>query len=513
MLEMRGIDKRFDAVIALNGASLKADRGEIRALLGSNGSGKSTLIKILAGVYGPNGGEILVDGKPIRILSGMDSKKHGIATAFQELSLIPQMSVVDNIMLGNEVPKAFGVVDRKQARQQVQALLDRFEIDCDLDAYVQTLMISTKTMLEVAKAVAQKPRILLLDEVTAALHYDEIQILFKIIQELRDEGVTIIYVTHRMNEIFEICDQVTIMRGGKNVKEGSVNELTLDDIVFHMTGQRPDLQSSGGQGMSEARDGGEILLDVQGHAVYPTVWDISMKVYRGEIIGIAGLQGQGQPEFIRSLLGAEEISGGTVTFCRKEMKFKSPTEAIRNGIGFVSGDRSREAIFPVRTICENISAGQIARGNIATYLTSKSLKDFSKEAVKTYNIKIGSLNNPASSLSGGNQQKLVIARWIALNPKLLLLDDPTKGVDIHSRHEIHKILHECVAKGMTVIISSSEYEELFDVADRIYVFYEGRVSDMLDGERMTEEFLVAAMMGMTSRQPNEAEGEKQHGTV
>jgi len=512
MLEMREIDKRFDAVIALNGASLKANRGEIRALLGSNGSGKSTLIKILAGVYGPNGGEILLNGEPIRLLSGMDSKKHGIATAFQELSLIPQMSVIDNIMLGNEVPKAFGIVDRKQARQQVQALLDRFEIDCDLDAYVQTLMISTKTMLEVAKAVAQKPRFLLLDEVTAALHYDEIQVLFKIIRELKDEGVAIIYVTHRMHEIFEICDQVTIMRSGVNVKEGPANELTLDDIVFHMTGQRPELQS-GSQSVSETKDGTEILLDVQGHAVYPTVWDVSMKVYKGEIIGIAGLQGQGQPEFIRSLLGAEEISGGTAEFCGKEMKFKSPNEAIRNGIGFVSGDRSREAIFPVRTICENVAAGKIARGNVAAYLTSKLLKDFAKEAVKTYNIKIGALNHPASSLSGGNQQKLVIARWIALSPKLLLLDDPTKGVDIHSRREIHKILQECVAKGMTVIISSSEYEELFDVADRIYVFYEGRVSDMLEGERMTEEFLVAAMMGMTPSQPNEAEGENQHGTV
>ena len=499
MFEMRGIEKRFDAVVALNQASLKTAPGEIRALLGSNGSGKSTMIKILAGVYEPTGGEILQDGSPIRILSGRDSKKHGIATAFQELSLIPTMSVLDNIMLGNEKKNALGIVDKAQARAQVSALLERFGIDCDLDAYVQTLMISTKTMLEVAKAVAQKPKLLLLDEVTAALHYDEIQILFKIIRELKSEGMSIIYVTHRMHEIFELCDQITIMRSGETVKEASVEELSLDDIVYYMTGQRPETQGSKSDASHGEDADREVLLEVRELEVYPTVWDISMTVYKGEIIGIAGLQGQGQPEFIRSLLGAEEISGGTLEFCGEPVRFKSPTKAVEQGIGFVSGDRTKEAVFPVRSILENIVAGKIAKGNIASYLTPKSLNEFGQASVEKYNIKIGALHHPASSLSGGNQQKLVIARWIALGPKLLLLDDPTKGVDIHSRREIHKILKGCAAEGMTVIISSSEPEELFDLADRIYVFYEGKVSDMLAGERRTDEVLVSAMMGISAQ--------------
>ena len=504
MFEMKEVDKRFDAVVALNKASLKAFPGEIRALLGSNGSGKSTMIKILAGVYGPDGGEISIDGAPVKISSGVSSKKLGIATAFQELSLIPTMSVMDNILLGNEPLDKFGRIDRKSARKKVQELLDRFEIECDLDAYVQTLMPSTQTMLEVAKAVLQNPRLLLLDEVTAPLHYNEIQVLFKIIRELKAGGMSIIYVTHRMNEIFELCDHVSIMRGGETVKEAPTNEISMDEIVYHMTGQHPEARvqraatlDAGGESADR-----EVLLDIQNLAVFPSVWDISMKVYKGEIIGLAGLQGQGQPEFIRTLLGAATITGGSVEFCGKKLDFKSPVEAVRNGIGFVSGDRKREAIFPVRSISENISAGKIANGNIASYITSKSITKFSMDAVEKYNIKIGKLQNPASSLSGGNQQKLVIARWIAMQPTLLLLDDPTKGVDVHSRREIHKILKGCAEEGMTVIVSSSEYEELFDIADRIYVFYEGRVTGMLAGENRTEELLVAAMMGITDQSGN-----------
>jgi len=503
MFEMCGIEKRFDAVVALNKASLQTRPGEIRALLGSNGSGKSTMIKILAGVYGPDAGEITFNGKPIRISSGTSSKKHGIATAFQELSLIPSMSVVDNLMLGSEPQGKLGQVDRKEARRKVQELLNRFEIDCDLDAYVQTLMPSTQTMLEVAKAVSQNPQLLLLDEVTAPLYHDEIQVLFRIIRELKASGMSIIYVTHRMKEIFELCDYATIMRSGETVKEAPTSELTLDEIVYYMTGQRPEISGtrSGSQDDGEPTDR-DILLDARELAVFPSVRDVSMRAYKGEIIGIAGLQGQGQPEFIRSLLGAAAITGGSVEFNGKNLNFKSPAAAVRNGIGFVSGDRKREAVFPLRSNSENISAGKIANGKSAAYLSSKSLKRFSQNAVEKYNIKIGKLSDPASSLSGGNQQKLVIARWIAMNPALLLLDDPTKGVDVHSRREIHKILQGCAQEGMTVIISSSDQEELFDIADRIYVFFEGQVSAMLAGANKTDEYLVAAMMGMTGQNEN-----------
>jgi ABC-type sugar transport system ATPase subunit len=496
LFEMRGIDKRFDAVVALKGASLHVGPGEIRALLGSNGSGKSTMVKVLAGLVKPNGGEVLIDGKPVNIRSSEDSRKLNIATAFQDLSLVPTMSVMDNILLGNEPKGKLGSVDRKKSLETVNSLLKRFHIDCDPDAFVQTLMPSTQSMLEVAKAVSLKPRLLLLDEVTASLHHDEIKMLFSVLRELRAEGIAIIYVTHRMKEIFEICDTATIMRSGETVAEGDIKEFTLDDIVFYMTGQRPDAKAA--KISEDAADTDrETVVSVEHMRISPKVKDISFKAYKGEIVGVGGLEGQGQPEFIRALLGAIPLEGGSVSYLGKHVEFKSPADAINRGIGFISGERNREAMFPARSVAENIFAGKAAKGPLFQYLTGRSVKSFAQAAVDKYSIKIGSLRHSANSLSGGNQQKLVVARWIAMNPTLLLLDDPTKGVDIHSRREIHKILKQCVQDGMTVIISSSENEELLDLSDRVYVFYEGQVSGELSGAGKTPERLVAAMMGLT----------------
>lgn len=497
MFELRAIEKRFDAVVALNGAHLQVQPGEIRALLGSNGSGKSTMIKVLAGLVNPNNGEVLIDGEPVKILNGQVSRKLGIATAFQDLSLIPTMSVRDNILLGNEPRNKFGMVDKKAADELIDSLLKRFKIDCDPDAYVQTLMPSVQTMLEVAKAVALKPRLLLLDEVTASLHYDEIEVLFSVMRELKEEGVAMLYVTHRMNEVFQVCDTTTIMRSGETVTEGKMSDFTLDDIVYYMTGQRPEADAAGSVEHHVEEKEEDVVLDVKGMTVFPKVRDLSMRAYKGEIVGIGGLQGQGQSEFIRALLGAEVIEDGTVVYDGKEVKFTSPTQAVANGMGFISGERNREAMFPLRTIEENILAGKVAKGKLFADMRPKDNHAFANDAVEKYSIKIGDLRHPANSLSGGNQQKLVVARWIAMNPKLLLLDDPTKGVDIHSRQEIHRILRQCADEGMTVIISSSESEELLSVSDRIYVFYEGAVSAVLAGENKTPEALVAAMMGMT----------------
>ena len=504
MLEMKDIDKRFGAVIALNKASLTVKEGEIAALAGSNGSGKSTMVKVLAGLVAPNGGEIYIDGEKKVIHSGTDSTKEGIATAFQDLSLIPTMSVKDNILLGCEITTGSGMVDEQTSRQLVQELLDRFHIDCDPEDYVQTLMPSTQSMLEVAKAVFRKPKILLLDEVTASLHYDEIETLFRIMRELKEEGISIVYVTHRMNEIFEICDTITIMRSSETITSGPVSEFTLDDIIYYMTGARPK-HSEAKESQAAENDDREVIVNVKDISVYPKVQDISMKAYKGEIVGIGGLEGQGQPEVIRSILGAVRPQSGSIEYMGKAVKFKDPASGIKAGIGFISGDRSKEAIFDIRTIMENIFAGNSAKESLFAYLSARKVRRFSEDAVKKYNIKIGKLKDPASSLSGGNQQKLVVARWIAMNPNLLLLDDPTKGVDIHSRQEIHDILRECAANGMTIIISASDTEELLNISDRIYVFYEGRVAAELSGDNKTAEHLVSAMMGVQESDGKEAE--------
>ncbi len=503
MLEMRAINKRFGAVVALHDASLTVGEGEILALAGSNGSGKSTMIKILAGILAPNSGEILLNGEKITINSGVDSAKYNIATAFQDLSLIPTMSVQDNIFLGREIKTKAGFVDEKKEREEVLKLLERFHIDCDPDDYVQTLMPSTQSMLEVAKAIYKKPKILLLDEVTASLHYDEIETLFSVMKELKAEGVAMIYVTHRMNEIFQVCDKINIMRSSETIISGDVKDFTLDDIVYYMTGSRPVHSNQNENDNETSGEEREVILDIQNIEIKPKVQDISLKAYKGEIVGIGGLEGQGQSEVIRAILGAVKPQQGTITFLGKKTKFKLPADGVKAGIGFISGEKRVEALFPIRTISENIFAGNSATGRLFKYLTSKEVQNFSQDAVDKYNIKIGKLKDPASSLSGGNQQKLVVARWIALKPNLLLLDDPTKGVDIHSRQEIHDIIRECAANGMTVIISASDTEELMNISERIYVFYEGKVSAMLAGADKTEARLVSAMMGIKNDEKEE----------
>jgi ABC-type sugar transport system ATPase subunit len=302
-----------------------------------------------------------------------------------------------------------------------------------------------------------------------------------------------------MNEVFQICDTATIMRSGETIADVDTDNITLDKIVFHMTGKQPDAVETSETHTFDAENR-ELVLDVENLALYPKVRDISLQAYKGEIVGIGGLEGQGQPEFIRALLGVERPDDGEIRYMGETVHFHSPADAVNHDIGFISGERTREAMFPDRTVGENIFAGNAAKGKLFKFLPTKVIRDFAQAAVDRYNIVVGSLQHPASSLSGGNQQKLVVARWIAMNPNLLLLDDPTKGVDIHSRREIHRILRECADDGMTVIFSSSENDELLEVADRVYLFYEGRVSGMLSGASKTPERLVAAMMGMTRDQ-------------
>jgi ABC-type sugar transport system ATPase subunit len=494
LIVLNGITKNFGTVRALSNARLNVNQGEIMALLGSNGSGKSTLIKTLAGLVDPNAGTIEVDGRSVEIKSSVDSHHAGIATAFQDLSLVPTMSVIDNMVLGMEPKWRFGMVDRVKSVRMVNEILDRLNVKCDIDAYVQSLPTSTQSMIEVAKAVLQKPKVLLLDEVTASLHHDEIESLFKLVRELKEEGLAIVFVTHRMGEVFQLSDRVTIMRSGETVIEEETSRLTMDEIVFYMTGKKPDADHDRKSPPVIAEK--ELILDVQNISV-SKIKDISMQAYKGEIVGIAGLQGQGQPEFIRTLLGLMKPEGGAVFFKGKKNNYSSPANGVKDGMGFISGDRNKESIFQHRSIQENIYAGKAAKQKLFRYVKVKEIKGFSQQAVNDYNIVVGDLKDPATSLSGGNQQKLVVSRWIALAPDLLLLDDPTKGVDVHSRTEIQQLLREAAEKGMTVIISSSDNEELMEISDRIYVFYEGKISGVLSKDRMTMERIVAAQMGMT----------------
>lgn len=504
MLEMRGITKNFDAVVALKEAFLKVEPGEIRALLGSNGSGKSTLVKVLSGLVEPNAGEILFDNVPVHIKTCADARKLGVAVAYQDLSLIPSMSIIDNIVLGLEPKGRFGTVDTKKSRALAEELLEKLKINYDPEALVQTLMPSTQSMIEIAKALALSPKVLVLDEATASLHHDEVDTLFELLLDLKQQGMSIIMVTHRMGEIYRVCDTCTILKGGSTVAEGNICDMELDEIVFHMTGKRPETKtvtnSDQGKKISE-----EVVLEVENLVVFPKVRDISMRVHKGEIVGIGGLDGQGQSEFLRAILSVEKSDSGKIVYRGQETKFKSSADAIAQDMGFISGDRNLESIFPLRSVAENIYAAKTTKGSLFSLLTPKQITSFAQEAVDKYSIVAGSLEHPANSLSGGNQQKLVVGRWISLSPDLLLLDDPTKGVDIHARQEIHKIIKTYTEMGMSVIYVSSENQELLSISDRIYVFYEGSISAELSGSDLTEEKMVAAMMGLTKTTSKGAE--------
>lgn len=496
MLKMTGISKNFDAVRALNRASLQVNAGEIMALLGSNGSGKSTMVKVLSGLVNPNEGKIEIDGTPVRIRSGADARRHGVAVAYQDLSLIPQMSVMDNITLGAEPHGKLGLIDRKKARKTAEYYLGLLKTDVSPDALVQFLQPSTQSMVEIAKALALKPKILILDEATASLHSEEVDAVFEVLQKLKEQGLAIIIVTHRMSEIFRICDRCTILKGGETVASGKVSDMDLDEVVFHMTGKHPDHSTEINQHTEHRNREEDLLLDVRDFSLPPKIDRLDFKAYRGEVVGIGGLEGQGQAEFIHALLADEKPAGGTITYKGREVKYRSPAEAIADDMGFISGDRARESIFPIRSVAENIFAGKATKGRLFTRLSPKTVKKFAKETIEEYGIVAGSTAHPANSLSGGNQQKLVVGRWLALSPSLLLLDDLTKGVDIHSRHEIHSILRRCLKDGMCVIYVSSDNEELLEISDRIYVFYEGKISAQLVGSDCTEEKLVAAMLGL-----------------
>lgn len=504
MIQLLDISKTYGAVQALKQAHMTVAPGRITALLGSNGSGKSTLIKILAGLVSPNTGQVLLDGQEVFIRSGNDAKALGIATAFQDLSLVPMMTVEENLLLGDEPTRLAGMLDQGSIRQTVTSLLERFSLKCQPQDFVQTLPPSTQYMLEIAKAVHRRPRVLLLDEATAALHQDEIDVLFKILRQLRNEGVAIVFVTHRMHEVFELCTEAVILRSGETVKSGPVSDFSLDDLVYYMTGQR--MQEAAAYEGPPHKAGQAPLLTARAISLPPRVKDISLSIYPGEIIGIGGLEGQGQGDLMRALLGASPVASGQVLFDGREARFRQPADAVKAGIGFISGERNREAMFPDRTIAENIFAGNAARGRPFSYLKRSTVNSFAREAVDTYNIKVGRIQDSASTLSGGNQQKLVIARWIAMQPRLLLLDDPTKGVDIHSRLEIHQILRDYVGRGNAVLISASDTDELMDIADRIYVFYEGQVSGVLEGASKTHERLVACMMGIRQGREEAREG-------
>ncbi|MEA5002581.1 MAG: sugar ABC transporter ATP-binding protein [Christensenella sp.] len=492
MLTISNLQKNFGAVQALKDASLYMEKGEIRALLGANGSGKSTLVKVLSGLNKKDGGTIVLDGKEIDIISPRKSIEYGISMAYQDLSIISKLSVAENMVIGNE-PCVHGTIRKEKMIAYANEMIEKLGINAYPETIVSDIDLSNQGLVEVAKALFTNPRLLILDEITASMHHDQVERLFGFLNERVKEGLSILFVSHRFDEVYDLCAKATILREGQSVKEiENLKETSPQTLVYYMTGHKVENLEDAQQ---QEETCGEPVLCVKDMFIGDIVRGVSMSLAKGEIVGIAGLQGQGQGEFLRALYGAIPLGQGGIELDGRSVKIKSPADAIKKGFGFISGDREKEGIFSIRSVAENIFIVKNAMKRLLSCVGAKEEKQQAQDIMETLNVVAAGTGVPANSLSGGNQQKLVVGRWLSMKPRILLLDDPTKGVDVGARSEINTLLREMTKTGMSILFSSSDNEELLRVAQRIYVFYEGRIVRELKGNDMNGQLLAATMLG------------------
>lgn len=502
-LEMRNITKTFPGVRALDGVSFDLKPGEIHALVGENGAGKSTLMKILGGVY-PHpqyGGEILIEGNVQHFAGVRDAEKANIAVIYQELSLVPEMNVGENIFLGRE-PRRLGVIRWEELYRRARELLDDLLLSIDPHIPVRTLGIGQQQLVEIAKALSHNARILVLDEPTAALTDTEVETLFGILNKLRDRGVGMIYISHKLNEVFRISDRITVLRDGKTVGTNPVSEWTEPQIIARMVGREV-----GDIFPLMTHDRGETVFEVENYSVEDPVVagkklvdNVSFSVRRGEVLGIAGLMGAGRSDLLMAIFGAHagRVSG-EVKLEGRPLRITSPAEAIKQGIGFVTEDRKRFGLVLEQTLLNNMTLAGLRRisGRFITSVDAESAAG--ERSMKELRIKANSLFTIAGTLSGGNQQKVVLAKWLLTNPRVLFLDEPTRGIDVGAKQEIYAQINMLAKSGLAIVLVSSELPEVLGLSDRILVLHEGRITGEFTRSNATPEGVMACATGHAQR--------------
>ena len=499
LLEMRGISKRFPGVLALDGVSFDLQPGEIHALVGENGAGKSTLIKILGGVY-PHGtfvGEILVDGASRHFSGVRASEQAGIAVVHQELSLVPEFSIAENIFLGRE-PRRFGFIANEDLYSSAQRVLDELQLRLEPHIPVGHLGIGQQHLVEIAKALSRDARILVLDEPTAALTDAEADILFAILQRLRDRGAGIIYISHKLGEVFRLADRITVLRDGRTVGTEATKALDPQRVIARMVGREvseifPDRTRSSGDIVFEARGVTVEDPNVPGKLF---VDDVGFAVRRGEVLGIAGLVGAGRSELMAAMFGAHEgRRSGEFLIGGKRIDIRTPAEAIAAGIGFVTEDRKRFGLLLEQTIVENVTLAALKRisGRLVTDVEAETAAG--ERSMADLRIKAPSVFTVAGTLSGGNQQKVVLAKWLLTNPKVLFLDEPTRGIDVGAKQEIYVQINRLASEGLAIVLVSSELPEVLGLSDRVIVLHEGRVTGEFSRAEATAERVMACATG------------------
>ncbi len=496
-LSARNIVKRYGGVLALSDGNLDVHAGEVVALIGANGSGKSTMSKVINGVVVLDGGRLLLDDKPVHFSSPQAAKKMGIATVFQELSLIPKMTVAENIWLTREPLNALGQVDRKIVKQKTQQLLSLFEgtykTELHPDDPVASLPPDEKQIIEILKAISFDPWMVILDEATASLDSRQVNRLFELVKRWKADGKAIVFVSHRMEEIFRIADKFSVLRNGKTVGAGEIKNINEKELVKLMI-EKESVFSFSRSAKVEEKTEKPICLEVKDLRA-ESLHGVSFSVREGELVGIGGLRGQGQRDLLLSLFGDIPYSG-LVKLFGSETKFRHPREAMKKGMALVPGDRAKEGLLYIRSILENFQLPSWATYGFPLKV-AKAKKDAS-DMGSSLNLKMASLSEPVSSLSGGNAQKVVLGKWLMRKPKMLLLDDPTKGVDVGTKAEIYDLLTKLCKEGKTILFYSSDDEELVGLCDRVLVLHDGIIRSELSGSSLTKENLIAASLGVSS---------------
>ena len=484
LLEMKGICKSFPGVKALQNVDLQLKAGEVHALLGENGAGKSTLIKVLGGIYHAEEGEIIIDGQKVNIDGVVAARQAGISIVHQELVLVPYMTVAENIFLGRE-PGTKMNVDRKKMVEDAQKLLDTYEMNIDANMLVERLTIAQQQMVEIVKAISFNSKILVLDEPTSSISDKEVGFLFDTMRNLTKQGVGIIYISHKMSELAEICDRVTVMRDGQTVGTKVVKETTTDDLIALMVGRELTNYYT-----RDYLEPGEVILKCEHISDGKMAKDASFELHKGEIIGFAGLVGAGRSETMKAIFGLTPHATGDIYVKGQKAKIKSPIDALKYGIALVPENRKEEGLYKVQSVRFNSTIEVLGRFIKHLHVDGKKEEDITQKYIDMMKTKTPSQEQIIGNLSGGNQQKVMIGRWLATDPEILILDEPTRGVDVGAKAEIYAIMNELVKQGMSIIMISSELPEIINMSDRIYVMNDGRVTGCLDHDTVTQESIM-----------------------
>ncbi len=484
LLEMRGITKRFPGVTALDGVDFELEEGEVHVLLGENGAGKSTLVKMLSGAYRPDEGEILLDGEPVQISSAADAQSLGVSTIYQEFNLVPELTVAENIFLGRQ-PRRFGLVEHRRMRDEARGLLERIKVRVEAGAIVSSLGVARRQMVEIAKALSLNARILIMDEPTAALSGEEVERLFEIVRGLKEDGVGIIFISHHLDEVTEIGDRVTVLRDGKLVDRVPaatdhaefVRMMVGRSIEDQYPRSRPEL--------------GEVLLEAKNLAREGVLDDVSLSVRAGEVVGIAGIVGAGRTELARAIFGVDPVDSGEVWVEGRRVERAAPREAKRRGIGFITEDRQGQGIVPPLSVAENLGLASLEENTRLGLVDRRGQRRRAVKMIEDLGVRTPGPEQEIRYLSGGNQQKVVIGKWLLADSRVLIMDEPTRGVDVGAKVEIYELMNELTENGAGILMISSDLPEVLGMADRVLVMGGGRITGELSAEEATQERVMA----------------------